>query len=185
MCGPENTCKHLCDMKYFLHQLCMVTFSFSFICLACPERISLVFDSSTIFSFPFTLQLWSFKMIYCCEGIRCNSLKIKLHYCYELTAILHCCPLLISSWFGEDGAFWCMSSCPYANLGSSMKATFMGLLDPKGFSQVLSSDFLVLDFLCYSTREPSPFTIMEPFTHHPAWSKEDQTQGDQRQNYRK
>lgn len=129
-----------------------------------------------------TLQLWSFKMIYCCEGVWCDCLKIKLHC---ITAILHCCTNLISSWFGEDRAFWGMSSCPNANLGSRMKATFIGLLDPEGFSQVLSSDFLVLDFLCYSTREPSPFTIMEPFTHHPAWNKEDQTRGDQRQNYRK
>lgn len=97
------------------------------------------------------------------------------HSSLTLILCLTALPHLIVPRIGEARDLWGASPCPYANSGSTLvpPSSFLGLLDPKGLSQVLSSDLPALDFFHYSTREPSPFAIMEPFTHHPTCNTED------------
>lgn len=68
---------------------------------------------------------------------------------------------------GDTGGLGDTTAWPYPN---SARSPLLGLLNPKGFSQVLSTDLFALDLFHDATGEPAPFAIMKSFSQHPAYN---------------
>lgn len=66
---------------------------------------------------------------------------------------------------GDAGGLWDSAAGPDPDPAAS---PLLGLLDPEGLPQVLSTDLFALDLFHDSTGEPAPLAIMESFSHHPA-----------------
>lgn len=67
---------------------------------------------------------------------------------------------------GDTGGLGNTTAWPHPD---SARSSLLGLLNPEGFSQVLSTDLFALDLFHDATGEPAPFAIMESFSQHPAY----------------
>lgn len=104
----------------------------------------------------------------------CEQSSLVLIECFTSLLYITALPHFINPGVGEVWHLWCASPCPETRSTPGpclwTSSSFLGLLDPEDLSQVLSSDLLAMDLLYYPAREPAPFTIVKPFTHHPAYN---------------
>lgn len=91
-----------------------------------------------------------------------NDDTLQRYLLFSFVAVLH----LVRPSTGDAGGLWNTTPRPYPNPAYS---PFLGLLNPEGFSQVLSTNLFALDLFHDSTGEPAPFAIMESLSHHPAY----------------